>query len=134
MSTSLRGLQQATNPHGFDPSEDPTGIALMARARQNRFQYQTEHPESMMSGPLPDPRWDAWLQAVSEAGNGRPVKFNAAGFNSSPNIANDPTSTFNTTGGPFGQFGTGTGGIEDRPPDNSMAGLQQAVKRSRGLR
>lgn len=82
MSTSLRGLQQAIGPFdapqqsgGFDPSTDPLGLDLQQRARANRFQYALQNPMAASAGPLPDPHWDAFFQAVNEAGGGRPVDY-----------------------------------------------------------
>ncbi len=67
---SIASLQSAVGG-----SDDPLGIAVMQRAKQNRLQYEMAHPESMQSGPLPDPRWDGYFQAVDEAAGGRPVDF-----------------------------------------------------------
>lgn len=39
------------------------------------MQDERDHPMSMSAGPLPDPRWDAYFQAVSEAAGGRPVTY-----------------------------------------------------------
>ena len=130
----IQGLQQA-----FNPQDDPLGVALQQRAKATNFQNRLANPMATI-GHLFDPQWDTFFQAVSEAGGGRPVKMNMGGYDTTPNIANDPNSTFNTTGGPFGSFGAGTGGVESQPPSNPtrltessapVAGLQKAAPRKR---
>ncbi len=122
----MRGLQNAA-PRFGQGTDDPLGIALQARARAERPQYPG-------FGPLPNPQWEGFTQALNEAGVDR---IDPRGFGSpDANIANDPTSTFNTQGGPFGAFGAGTGGIEGPPnpnrftePSAPVAGLQAANRR-----
>jgi hypothetical protein len=69
----------------FDPNTDPLGIALKGRARDARQAQMTNDPsgQQFMSGPLPDPNWDAWFQAVQESAgtdkNGVPRKINMVG-------------------------------------------------------
>jgi hypothetical protein len=61
----------------FDPSQGSVLdqlAGLQAQARQKRFADAVANPSSQM-GPLPDPKWDAYFQAVNEAGGGKPVKF-----------------------------------------------------------
>ena len=90
MSTSLQGLARAVMP--FDATADPGGIDLMQRAAANRradqlsqagLDYGINNLAGGMGqvinqavhqmGPLPDPRWDAEFQAMSDANNGQPV-------------------------------------------------------------
>lgn len=77
ISPSLRGLSQAvsTGPTGFDPATDPLGIALQGRARDARQQQELANPKMMTAGPLPDPQWEGFFQAVHEAGDGRPTTY-----------------------------------------------------------
>lgn len=58
----IQGLQQ------FDPSSDPSGIALQQRAQARRQVDMNENPYAHMMGPLPDPQWDGYFQALGEAG------------------------------------------------------------------
>lgn len=97
-SRSLQGLARAagaedssaevpnTNIQKFDPMTDPLGVGLMARARQHRWDNTVGLNEmpleqaAHMSNTLPDPGWDAFYQALSEAGGGRPVRaYGSAG-------------------------------------------------------
>lgn len=82
MSTSLRGLAQAMgmNPQGepapvFDPNTDPLGVGLMARARQHQFEDTVANPMNHVVGPLPDPKWDAYFEALRGVVQGRNVKI-----------------------------------------------------------
>lgn len=78
MSTSLRGLSQAIQgPYGpgFDASTDPLGIAVQQRARDRRIADMTANPMAHVLGPLPDPRWEGYFQAVDETAGGKPVDF-----------------------------------------------------------
>lgn len=54
----------------FDASTDPGGISLMNRARQNRLEYEQQN-RGRNFGPLSDPRWDGFFQAMNEAGVSR---------------------------------------------------------------
>jgi hypothetical protein len=98
MSTSsMAGLSRAVMPPSggpFDPATDPDGTALMQRAAAAR---QADHLSQMgldyglsgpgggvgqvlgqavhQMGPLPDPRWDGYFEAVNEAAGGKPVSF-----------------------------------------------------------
>ena len=115
MSTSLRGLQQAIGPAA--PNPDPLGIGLMQRAQASNTanaqnQYATDYgtngetPDVLaqsvhMMGPLHDPQWDGFFQALSEAGAGKPV--NVAG-SAGPDLGYDTndgsagTETYGTRG------------------------------------
>ena len=53
--TPIQGLQ------AFDPSTDPLGIGLKQRAAVNQQPYPG-------FGPLPDPQWEGFFQAMNEAG------------------------------------------------------------------
>lgn len=61
----------------FDPTTDPLGLGLKARARERRQSLQSLNPQNpaFMSGPLPDENWDAFFQATDEAADGKPVSF-----------------------------------------------------------
>ena len=118
---AMRGLYEA-GPQ-FDPATDPLGIGVQSRGMDSRFQYNIDHPGSSLFGPLPDPRWEGFFQALKEAGvenlvgpedkpgeshqlRGTPTSFGAGGEEYGPRytrygnighgIAGDPTSTFNT--------------------------------------
>jgi hypothetical protein len=75
---------------------------------------------SAMNDMYPFNQWGGFFEALghndkiaSEAGPNPNMKTDWRGFgNSTGSIADDPTSTFNTTEGPFGKFGAGTGGVE----------------------
>lgn len=76
---SLRGLARAVDSdeqqvQPFDPSTDPLGVALKARAQQQRFTAMA-NGTAPRQGPLPDPNWDAYFLAVQDAAGGRPVDF-----------------------------------------------------------
>lgn len=71
----------------FAVTRDPmNGIGLEERARALRFQQATDGIEnydqgnimSSSHGPLPDPKWDAFFQAVSEAAGGKNTRFGYA--------------------------------------------------------
>lgn len=69
MTAPLNGLLQY----------DPTGISQMMRAKDHRFQYTVAHPTDAI-GPLPDPRWEGYFQALDDAGvqgiQGAPSTYN----------------------------------------------------------
>lgn len=46
--------------------EDPLGVGVMQRARQNRMAYDMANPQG--STLLVDPQWDAFRQALQERG------------------------------------------------------------------
>jgi hypothetical protein len=58
----------------FDPQSDPLGLGLQARARENRFRLAAAGRLSPI-GPLPDPQWEGFFQAVSEANPGKRVQY-----------------------------------------------------------
>jgi len=58
----------------FNPQDDPLGLGLQSRAREHRW-LDTIGGNTSPLGPLPDPMWDSYFQAVAEAAHGRPVKF-----------------------------------------------------------
>lgn len=113
MSTSsLRGLTQAMGPAG--PNPDPLSIGLLQRAQatnqanaqsQYASDYGTDGGQASelaqsvhMMGPLHDPQWDGFLQALHDAGGGKPV--NVAG-SAGPNLGydtNDGTAGSETYG------------------------------------
>lgn len=114
MSTSLQGLKQAM----FDPRTDPLGIAVQGRARAEDFQDQLQHPNPI--GPLKDPRWEGFFQAVNESAGGKPVDY--AG-------SSGPDLGFDTNNGTMGA-GTETYGprglrMFDADTPSSMRGLKR---------
>jgi hypothetical protein len=68
-------LYPAPEPEQFDPASDPLGIALQQRGMDSYWADRAEHPNTPMSGPLPDPKWQGFFQAIKEAASGRQVKF-----------------------------------------------------------
>lgn len=63
-------------PINHGRAEDPSGIAVQTRARDRRIQMFQDHmgdnydvmtQASAGHGPLPDPLWDGYFQAVEEA-------------------------------------------------------------------
>jgi hypothetical protein len=59
----------------FSPQTDPLGIGLMAKAREQRFRA-TAAGQTSPIGPLPDPQWEGFFQAVHDAvPAGKEVKF-----------------------------------------------------------
>ncbi len=58
----------------FSPENDPLGLEAKQRARMRRFQLAAEGRSSPI-GPLPDPNWDGYFEAVGEAGGGQRMKF-----------------------------------------------------------
>ncbi len=64
----------------FNAINDPLGqlINLQAKARQRRFSEAVANPMSQ-TGPLPDPQWDAYFEAVDEANPGKTTKFTGGG-------------------------------------------------------
>lgn len=67
----------ATFGYGSQAQDDSLGIALKDRARQRRVGQRNIQPASPF-GPLPDPRWDAYFQALDEAGVDRVTDDTAA--------------------------------------------------------
>lgn len=79
----------------WDPQSDPLGIGLQASARQKRFELAAKGLSGGGSpiGPLPDPQWDAFFEAIGQKANGRPVRFgqsNAEGSDTTNADAADP--------------------------------------------
>lgn len=58
----------------FDPTTDPLGLGLQARARDRRWQDVVKGNVNPI-GPLPDPQWDAFFQAVKESNPGKRMVF-----------------------------------------------------------
>jgi hypothetical protein len=53
----------------MDYQNDPLGIDVQSRGINRRWNYGIEHPEARLSGgPLPDPRWEGFFQAMSDQG------------------------------------------------------------------
>jgi len=72
----------------FDPREDPLGLGLKQRAREQRMEGWAQNPSmGSLHSALGDD-WDAWFQSLDEASGGLPVKL-AAGGNASSAVAPD---------------------------------------------
>ncbi len=54
--------------------EDPLGLGVKGRARESRLKASLQGLQPV-GGPLVDPNWDAYFQAVNEAGGGKKMKF-----------------------------------------------------------
>jgi hypothetical protein len=70
-----RWANQITGP-GADPVEDPLGINLQARGMAHRAAYdqaEWERNPYAKSGPLPNPMWEGFHQALQERGVDRLV-------------------------------------------------------------
>lgn len=111
ISPSLRGLSQAAGA-GFDPASDPLGIALQGRARDARQQQQLADPQSMTMGPLPDPQWDGFFQAVHESNGGAPTTFAgpkgpALGYDTNNGMMGAGTETYGPRGMAWNTNATG---------------------------
>jgi hypothetical protein len=59
----------------FNPQDDPLGLGLQSRARAHRWADSVANPMSQTLGPLPDPMWDSYFQAVAEAAKGKKINF-----------------------------------------------------------
>ena len=68
----------------FNPQDDPLGLGLKQRAREQRMANWAQNPSlGSLHSALGDD-WDAWFQSIDEANDGLPVRFAAAGNASSP--------------------------------------------------
>jgi len=73
----------------FNPADDPLGLALKGRAREHQINARL-HGGTSPIGPLVDPNWDAYAQAISEvAGPKKGVRF---GYydQPAPDLTRDP--------------------------------------------
>lgn len=128
----------------FDPSDDPLGIGIQDRAQKRRQSFALNegwgHPTF---GPLPDPRWEGFSQALGEAGvdelvGGNVPHSNAfVGLKHLPNMNNAneiPGGTFSPATGqpnraPFqAQQNQGIFGAAEQRGRQSMLGLQNAFR------
>lgn len=50
---------------GYSPHEDPLGVGLKSRAKQSRWRNR-DQTRGRNLGPLSDPQWDAFFQAMDE--------------------------------------------------------------------
>lgn len=129
--TPIQGLQS------FDPSTDPLGIGLQQRAAANRQPYPG-------FGPLPDPQWEGYFQAMNEAGVNKVAGANPAGTNQltgfQPPTDFSGTETYGGNRGPsYSGSVPGASGAPNIPmtnpnrftepggPDAPMNGLQAAA-------
>lgn len=78
----------------FDPREDPLGLGLKQRAREDRLSAFAQDPGSGsgFQSVLGDD-WDAWFQALNEANPGKKVRLSAMGDASSPVAPNADAGT-----------------------------------------
>jgi hypothetical protein len=121
---SMTSLQSAISP------DDPLGIAVMQRAKAARFQYNLQNPMAMTAGPLPDPRWDGFFQAVEE---NAPGGIKGAGRSDPmpglPDAPSSPSAAFSATDdSPFGATPVGNT-ITGRSMPASMLTLRQRLIR-----
>ena len=65
----------------FNAINDPLGqlINLQAQVRQRRFADAVANPATQTTGPLPDPQWDAYFEAVDQANPGKKTTFDSGG-------------------------------------------------------
>lgn len=113
---------------GFNPAEDPLGIAVQGRAqaaRQSRHLNEDwGHPTF---GPLPDPKWDGFFQAMKEQGvtglADNSVGVKKGMFGAAPPSADTYNPQFQTTAL------TPSRQINAQPP--SLLGLDGAIKKPR---
>jgi|ERR1035437_3667423 hypothetical protein len=129
----IQGLQ------AFDPSTDPLGIGLKQRAVANQQPYQG-------FGPLPDPQWQGYFQAINEAGvdkfaGANPVGTNQlTGFQAPTDFSGTETYGRNGNRGPYYSGSVpGAAGAPNIPmtnpnrftepgePDAPLNGLQAAA-------
>lgn len=68
----------------FDPQEDPLGLALKQRAREQRMAGWAQNPSMAPLHSALGDDWDAFFQAADEAAGGMPMKFAAGAPPSSP--------------------------------------------------
>lgn len=59
----------------FDPQEDPLGLALKQRAREQRMAGWAASPSMAPLHSALGDDWDAFFQANEDAAGGLPVKF-----------------------------------------------------------
>ena len=57
--------------------EDPLGLAVKGRAREKRMSASLQGL-TQAGGPLPDPNWDGYFEAVDEQAGGKPVRYGYA--------------------------------------------------------
>lgn len=70
----------------FNPQDDPLGLGLKQRAREQRMESWAQNPSmGSLHSALGDD-WDAWFQAVNEATGGKKVNF-AGGTDASSPVA-----------------------------------------------
>jgi hypothetical protein len=114
---------------GFNPQDDPLGLAVSGRARERRLKMQMTGGGNTI-GPLPDPQWDAFFQAADEAGGGRHMRFGQDTTDTPLNPA-DSLNAMNAASpfdvkpmAPSNQLGT-------IPPATSIASLHSLKRRGR---
>lgn len=132
----------------FQPSEDPLGIGLQARAAQRMKDQQVgQDPSGWMNRPiqtvLPDPQWQGWFQALQEAGAtnlGDSSQMERKGLWDPSNQPYEPTfdpthqTSAEATAAPLVKGGYGLQMRPDAnmaagPGQNKMAAALEALKR-----
>lgn len=83
-------------------NDDPLGLGVKGRAREKRLAASLQ---GLMpaGGPLADPNWDAYAQAVEEAAGGKKVRY---GYVDQPedDLSRDPAAVASQIGGmPFAE-------------------------------
>ena len=117
--------------------EDPLGLAVKGRAREKRLAASLQGL-TQAGGPLPDPNWDGYFEAVQEQAGGKPVRY---GYADQPedDLSRDPMAVASqlegmpfaeTFNGPSSQLGTP---YERKTPYSantrpSLAGLRKQLR------
>ena len=116
----------------FNPTTDPLGIGLKARAANQRRDLEVRNLGHNY-GPLSDPAWDGFFQAMNEAGVDN-LADNSMGAARGMFSAKPPLpSTFNPafqTSATMGMTPTNQIGVPGVVP--SLEGLFAATRRPRG--
>lgn len=73
---------QASGP-GVE-ADDPLGLGLQQRGMESWHEDQATRDPNFLSGPLPDPKWEGYLQALHERGVDRLTGGNAAPVGTQP--------------------------------------------------
>jgi len=125
----------------IDPGSDPVGykLALEARLRNRSLAGLAQQPSTnpaMWGNPGIQQDFGPFFEAEKVIRENNPgMKFRTNYADMGPthkegpaNIARDPNSNFATQQGPYGSFGIGTGGIEDREPFDDVPAINGLKK------
>lgn len=76
----------------WSPQTDPLGLNLQQEASAKRWQDAVNGLTNPF-GPLPDPRWDSWFQAIKDKNPGKNIKTDSSiGLAALKNLAPAPWS------------------------------------------